>query len=134
MIRLTDLFVDGVTALLGILKTGARSARSGWYGGIETGSARTGATGVRGQCEDVPTNCDGHFPNMVLDGRALPVTLDHLDCAGPAEGWRSRFEIGRGPLVRLQAVGAWRLLHFKAGFSDRSHPRNRSDSTIAAGD
>ena len=130
----TGLFVAGVAALLGIPEAGAQSARSGWYGGLEIGAALPGAIGIRGHSDDVPTNCDGHFPGIMLDGRMLPLPLDHPDCTGEAEGWRSRFDIGGGPLLGLHVGYAWRSLRFEAEFSHRRHTGNRSDSTITAGD
>ena len=120
--------------MLGTPEAGAQSARSGWYGGLEIGAALPGAIGIRGRSDDVPTNCDGHFPAVVLDGRTLPLPLDHPDCVGQSEGWTSRFDIGSGPLLGLQAGYAWRSFRFEAEFSHRRHSGNRSDSTITAGD
>jgi len=134
MTRLTGVFAAGVAALLGIPEAGAQSARSGWYGGLEVGAASPGAIGIRGRSDDVPTNCDGHFPDMVLDGRMLPLALDHPDCTGPAEGWRSRFDISSGPLLGLQAGYAWQSWRFEAEYSHRRHAGGSSDSTITAGD
>ena len=134
MTRLILLFAAGAAALPGIPEAGAQNPRAGWYGGIEIGAALPGGIGIRGRSDDVPTNCDGHFPDIVLDGRMLPLALDHPDCTGPAEGWRSRFDIGNGPLLGLQAGYAWRSLRFEAEYSHRRHAGGSSDSTITAGD
>ena len=134
MTRPILLFAAGAAALLGIPEAGAQNPRSGWYGGIAIGAALPGHIGIRGRSDDVPTNCDGHFPDIVLDGRMMPLALDHPHCAGPAEGWRSRFDIGNGPLLALQAGYAWRSWRFEAGYSHRRHAGGSSDSTITAGD
>ena len=134
MIGRTGLFVVGVTALLGSPDARAQGTRSGWYAGLEIGAAVPGAITIRGHSDDVPTNCDGHFPDIALDGRMLPLPLDHRDCVGEAEGWRSRFDIARGALLGFQAGYAWRSYRFEAEFSHRRHGGNRSDSTITAGD
>lgn len=132
--KLSGLFSACAAALLGSPEAGAQRARSGWYGGLEIGAAVPGAIGIRGHSDDVPTNCDGHFPDIVLDGRTLPLPLDHPDCTGEAEGWMSRFDIGSGPLIGLHAGYARGLYRFEAEFSHRRHGGNRSDSTITAGD
>ena len=132
--NLAVLLVAGAAVLLGSPEAGAQSARSGWYGGLEIGAAVPGAIGIRGRSDDVPTNCDGHFPDIVLDGRTLPLPPDHPDCSAPGDGWRSRFDIGSGPLIGLHAGYARGPYRFEAEFSHRRHGGNRSDSTITAGD
>ena len=132
--KLTRLFVAGVAILLGSSEAAAQSARSGWYGGLEIGAAVPGVIGIRGRSDDVPTNCDGHFPDIVLGGRTLPLPPDHPDCSAPGDGWRSRFDIGSGPLIGLHAGYARGPYRFEAEFSHRRHGGNRSDSTITAGD
>ena len=134
MIRLTGLFVVGVASLLALPEAGAQSARSGWYGGVEIGAALPGAISIRGRSDDVPTNCDGHFPDIAIDGTTLPLPLDHPDCTGPAEGWRSHFDITHGPLLGLQAGYGWRSWRFEAEYSHRRHAGGSSDSTVTAGD
>ena len=72
-------------------------------------------------------------PDIVFNGRSPTLPLDHPDCAGRAEGWRSRFDIGSGPLLGFQAGYAWRSLRFEAEFLHCRHVGNGSDSTITAG-
>ena len=129
-----SVLAAGAALLLGSAVAGAQTSRSGWYGGVEIGAALPEAIGIRGHSDDVPTNCDGHFPDIVLDGRTLPLPLDHPDCAGEAEGWMSRFDIDSGPLIGLHAGYAWGSYRFEAEISHRRHGGNRSDSTITAGD
>lgn len=117
-------------ALLATADARGQDRPAGWYVGVELGIAAPADIGIRGTSDDVPTNCDGHFPPLEVDGRTLPLPLDHPECAPGAESWTSRFDTERGASVGLQAGYAWRAFRFEAAYTRRHHGGDRSASTV----
>ncbi len=134
MNRLIGVLVAGAVTLLAAPDVAAQSWRSGWYGGLDVGVALPRDIDIRGRTDDIPTNCDGHFPDVEVDGRTLPLPLDHPDCAPGAEGWENHFDIDGGPLLGFHAGYAWRALRIEAEYVHRRHGGNRSASTITGSD
>lgn len=104
--------------------------RDGWYVGLGLGIAVPDEVDVRGRTDDVPTNCDGHFPPAEVDGRKLPLPLQHPDCRPGTEGWTSRFDLERGALIAVQAGYVWRSLRLEAEYTQRRHGGDRSTSAV----
>ena len=67
------LVAAAIAVVLSVSPTAAADLPTGWYGGIEVGGAEPGDLRIFGQSNDVPTNCDGHFPPAVVNGQALPL-------------------------------------------------------------
>jgi hypothetical protein len=117
-----------IAAVLSVPCATASDRATGWYGGIELGGAKLGDLRFLGQSNDVPTNCDGHFPPVEVNGQTLP--LDHADCNQGAEEWTNELAIGVGPLLGMQWGYAWPTVHIEAEYLRRCHGRRGSNVTV----
>lgn len=131
---LIRMLAAGAALLIAATDAAGQSGRAGWYVGLEAGVSVPRDIDLRGTSDDVPTNCDGHFPAVEIDGRTLPLPLHHSECNRSAEGWASRFGIGRGSLLGAQAGYVWRALRLEAEYVRRRHGGERSASSVTAGD
>ena len=119
-----------IAVVLSVSPNAAADPATGWYGGIEVGDAKPGDLRIFGQSNDIPTNCDGHFPPVVVNGQALPLPLDHPDCNRGAEAWTNRLDIGAGRLLGLQWGYAWPTVRVEAEYLHRHHGRRGGNVTI----
>ncbi len=119
-----------IAAVLSVPYATAEDPATGWYGGIEVGGAKPGKLRILGHSNDVPTNCDGHFPPVVVNGQSLPLPLRHADCNPGTEEWTSQLAIGAGRLLALQWGYAWPTVRVEAEYLRRHHGRRGGNVTV----
>lgn len=116
----------GVVALIGLrfllgAAAYAQTPAEGWYLGVDLGAAVAPQLNTLGTDNDVPTNCDQHWPPVSVGGVSLPLPLDHPSCARSQDTWRSSVDIGTGSRMGFgvgYAFPRWRL---ETGYVWRQH-------------
>ena len=112
----------------------ALEAHGGWYAGIEVGLAVPRELNTLAGDTDVPTNCDGHFPLIVLDGERLPLPLSDPRCARGQDQWANAFDLDNGPLVGIHVGYAWRGTRVEAEVLRRDQGGDEAGGQNVAGD
>lgn len=107
-------FVLGATAC-------AQTRQEGWYVGVDFSAAVAPRLNTLGTDNDVPTNCDQHFPPVRVGGVALPLPLDHPGCARSQDTWRSGVDIGTGSRIGFDVGYAFPQWRLEAGYAWRQH-------------
>ncbi len=124
------LATAAIATMLTVPYATAADRATGWYGGVEVGGGKPGSLRILGQSNDVPTNCDGHFPPVVVNGQALPLPPDHADCNQGTEEWTNQLAIGVGRLLGLQWGYAWPTVRVEAEYLRRRHRPRGGDVTV----
>lgn len=127
------LVAAAILAVLSVPYATAADRDTGWYGGIEVGGGKPGALRILGQSDDVPTNCDGHFPPVEINGQALPLPLSHADCNQGTEEWTNELHVEVGSLLGLQWGYAWPAVRIEAEYLRRRHGRRGGNVAVVGG-
>jgi len=128
--------IVGIVALAAVLLSAgaaAETTREGWYGGLDIGMAIPHEMDTQAKNRGIPTNCDQHLGQAVVNGETLPLSLSDPRCVRGQDRWENSFDLDNGPLLGLNAGYAWRGFRFEAEYFYRQHGGEYSSPAAISG-